>query len=449
MRRAGLRVRVIAAFTAGAVLLSAAVALISYQLIRDSLLTERERTAVRAAYFDATVVRAEMVSGRGDMLEVLRLLDTGGNRRAIVRIDGDWHARSADGGITDAIPATLVAQVESGRAGMQRVHTSGRPAVVIGIPLSSSAGFYELDSLDELDATLRTLALILTTVAVLTGAAGALLGWYSTRYLLRPLRTVADAAKDIADGHLDARLDDDADPDLTSLASSFNDMVDKLSARMARDRRFAADVSHELRSPLQTLAATASVLRRGRDRLDGRMATAVDLMTGEVDRFQTLVNDLLELSRDDRPADRTIVDIAELAAEACRLCAVPESIIAVTGDVTWHVDRRRVLQIMTNLLHNAVRYGGGPTALRLRHEDALYEIIVDDEGPGVSPAEREIIFDRFVRGRPAHARGSSDGTGLGLALVAQHATAHAGTATVEDRPEGGARFRVQLPEAPA
>ncbi len=439
----------IAAFTAGAVLLSAAVALISYQLIRDSLLTERERTAVRAAYFDATVVRAEMVSGRGDMLEVLRLLDTGGNRRAIVRIDGDWHARSADGGITDAIPATLVAQVESGRAGMQRVHTSGRPAVVIGIPLSSSAGFYELDSLDELDATLRTLALILTTVAVLTGAAGALLGWYSTRYLLRPLRTVADAAKDIADGHLDARLDDDADPDLTSLASSFNDMVDKLSARMARDRRFAADVSHELRSPLQTLAATASVLRRGRDRLDGRMATAVDLMTGEVDRFQTLVNDLLELSRDDRPADRTIVDIAELAAEACRLCAVPESIIAVTGDVTWHVDRRRVLQIMTNLLHNAVRYGGGPTALRLRHEDALYEIIVDDEGPGVSPAEREIIFDRFVRGRPAHARGSSDGTGLGLALVAQHATAHAGTATVEDRPEGGARFRVQLPEAPA
>ncbi|GAB7046673.1 HAMP domain-containing sensor histidine kinase [Catenuloplanes indicus JCM 9534] len=439
----------ITAFTTGAVLLSAAVALISYQLIRDSLLTERERTAVRAAYFDATVVRAEVVSGRGDILEVLRLLDTGGNRRAIVRIDGDWHARSADGGITDAVPAALVAQVEGGRAGMQRVHTGGRPAVVIGIPLSSSAGFYELDSLDELDATLRILALILTTVAVLTGAAGALLGWYSTRYLLRPLHTVAGAAKDIAAGHLDARLDEAADPDLTALTSSFNDMVDKLSARMARDRRFAADVSHELRSPLQTLAATASVLRRGRDRLDDRMAMAVDLMTGEVDRFQALVNDLLELSRDDRPADRTTVDIAELAAEACRLCAVPESIVTVTGDGSWHVDRRRVLQIMTNLLHNAVRYGGGPTALLLQHVDGRYEIVVDDEGPGVRPAEREVIFDRFVRGRPAHARGSTDGTGLGLALVAQHAAAHTGTATVEDCPDGGARFRVRLPEAQA
>ncbi|GAB7044693.1 HAMP domain-containing sensor histidine kinase [Catenuloplanes niger JCM 9533] len=439
----------IAAFTTGAVLLSAAVALISYQLIRESLLEERERAAIRAAYFDATVVRAEVVSGRGDMLEVLRLLDTGGNRRAIVRIEGDWHARSADGGITDAIPAALVRQVESGRAGVQRVHTGGRPAMVIGIPLSASAAFYELDSLDELAATLRTLALVLTTVAVLTGAAGALLGWYSTRYLLRPLSTIAGAAKDIADGHLDARLDEAADPDLTSLMSSFNDMVDKLSARMARDRRFAADVSHELRSPLQTLAATASVLRRGRDRLDDRMATAVDLMTGEVDRFQSLVNDLLELARDDRPADRTTIDVTELAAEACRLSAVPESIIMVTGDRSWHVDRRRVLQIMTNLLHNAVRYGGGPTALLLRHADGRYEIVVDDEGPGVSPAEREVIFDRFVRGRPAHARGSTDGTGLGLALVAQHAAAHAGTATVENRPDGGARFRVQLPEVPA
>lgn len=446
MRRAGLRTRVVAAFSAGAMLLSAAVALISYQIIRESLVDARERSTVRAAYFDATVVRAELGPGNGDVLEVLRLLGTGGNRRAVVRMDGRWHARSADAGLTDAVPASLRAQVDSGRAGVQRVHADGQPAVVVGIPVAEGTAFYEIDFLVELDRTLSTLALVLATVAVLTGAAGAALGWYCTRYVLRPLTRVTTAAKEITGGELGTRLDPAAEPDLGVLATSFNRMVDELATRIERDRRFAADVSHELRSPLQTLAATASVLQRGSDRLEPRMNTAVHLMTGEIDRFQALVNDLLELSRGDNPADRAPVDMVGLAREACRGCGIPEDIVVVAESTgAWLVDRRRIRQVLTNLLHNAVRYGGGPVALRLGHRGGVCYVEVDDAGPGVRPDDRDVIFDRFVRGRPAHARGTGDGTGLGLALVAQHAAAHGGSAQVLDRPGGGARFRVELP----
>jgi signal transduction histidine kinase len=103
--------------------------------------------------------------------------------------------------------------------------------------------------------------------------------------------------------------------------------------------------------------------------------------------------------------------------------------------------------MLTNLVDNAVRYGGGPTAVRLGKAESRYWIEVDDEGPGVSPQDKSVIFHRFVRGRTAGSRGDGDGTGLGLALVAQHATAHGGTVSVQDRPGGGARFRVELRES--
>jgi len=112
----------------------------------------------------------------------------------------------------------------------------------------------------------------------------------------------------------------------------------------------------------------------------------------------------------------------------------------------WNVDRRRFEQVLTNLLDNADQHGGGAIAVRLGRVAATRYLEVDDEGPGVSPDERDVIFDRFVRGRSAGARGHGEGTGLGLALVAQHVHAHGGRIQVVDRPGGGARFRVELTE---
>jgi signal transduction histidine kinase len=447
MRRPGLRTRVAAGFAAGAFGLSASMAALSYEFTSQALMAGRERSALRSAYLDAGVVHAGLATERPDISSVLSTLNTGINRRALLHRGGRWYARAADAGLTDAVPPGLQDLVEDGKLGMQRVQTDNGPAVVVGVPLPSSTGFYVIDSMRELDQTLRTLALVLVLVAAGTTAAGAGLGWYLTRRVLRPLDTVTAAAREITAGDLTARLDPATEPDLERLTTSFNEMVDQLSTRLERDRRFAADVSHELRSPLQTLSAATSVLDRYRPELGGRAATAVTLLCEEVARFQRLVTDLLELSRDDRPARRTPIDVADLVREECQARRLPQEIVQIAdgSTTTWPVDQRRLTQILGNLLDNADRHGGGPVAVRLGQTADAFVLEVDDEGPGVRPEDRAAIFDRFVRGRAASARGDSGGTGLGLALVARHATAHGGRVTVIDRPGGGARFRVELP----
>ncbi|MEV0271481.1 HAMP domain-containing sensor histidine kinase [Hamadaea sp. NPDC050747] len=444
--RPGLRVRVTAAFALGALAISATVAVASFQITRSTLVAGRERAALRAAYFDANVVNAGLTGDDPDVQQVLRALDTGSSRHAIIYRDGRAYSRTADAGYTEALPAELRALVASGQPAVQRVHTDGGPAMAIGIPLPDGSHFFMIDSMNETDRTMRVMSLVLALVAAATTAAGAGLGAYASRRVLRPMHRVADAARDIAGGDLSARLDPATEPDLERLTTSFNRMVEQLSARLERDRRFAADVSHELRSPLQTLAAAGSVLARRRDQLDPRTAQAASLVADEVERFQTLVTDLLELARSDQPADRVLVDIADLVRQVVVRKGFDPAIVGIEpgAPASWPVDRRRFEQIVANLLDNAVRHGGGPVAVRLGAADGTGWLEVDDEGPGVPPADRESIFDRFVRGRAANARADSDGTGLGLALVAQHAAAHGGHALVTDRPGGGARFRLEL-----
>jgi signal transduction histidine kinase len=448
MRKTGLRARVIAGFSAGALTLAATMAFLSYQITRHSLLAERERTAVRAAGYDAAVVRAGITTAaEPDVVAVLRSLDTGEARKALLQRDDAWYARSADAGLTDAVPAALQELAHGGTPAAQWVRADGASTLVVALPLDGDTVFYEVDSLQELDRTLSVFTVVLTLVAFGTAVAGAGLGWYASRYVMRPLVRVAEAAENIAGGTSDARLDPAEEPDLSRLSTSFNRMVDELSARLERDRRFAADISHELRSPLQTLSAATSVLTRRRESLDERSATAAGLVADEVERFQRLVGDLLTLARGDQPAQRTLVDVAELARDVCRTRGLADETVEVTGPTQWCIDRRRIAQVLGNLLDNAAAYGGGATAVRLFTDGHRGILEVDDEGPGVDPGDKPIIFDRFVRGRTSGTRGDTDGTGLGLALVAQHAAVHGGTASVMDRPGGGARFRVELPAA--
>ncbi|GAA2700539.1 sensor histidine kinase [Actinoplanes palleronii] len=448
----GLRARVSAAFAIGALLLSACVTVVSYELIRNTLFAERERTAVRATYFDAAIVTADVAGADPELGEVLRGLDTGADRYVLLHRDGRWYSRSAEPVSETTVPARLQAMTAGGQAGAQRVSRDGQPALIIGVPLPGDMTFYEIVSLRELERTLQLLALVLTAVAIMVAAGGAAVGWYVTRHALRPLAAVAGAARGIAAGDLATRLDPDTEPDLAVLSEAFNDMAGQLSRRRERDRRFAADVSHELRSPLQTLEAAVSVLERRKDRLDERSASAVGLIAAEVERFQALVNDLLELARSDQPVHREPVVIAELLRGICRSRGLEADLVAIVPGTpeVWTVDRRRVEQALGNLIDNAIRYGGGPVAVRAgRTSDGLasddFFLEVDDAGPGIDEVDRPTIFDRFVRGPAAGARGAGDGTGLGLAIVAEHAAAHGGRAQVSDRPGGGARFRLELP----
>ena len=277
-------------------------------------------------------------------------------------------------------------------------------------------------------------------------------GWWTSRRLLRPLGRITDAAGEIAAGDLDTRVVREGDPDLDRLADSFNDMADAVQARIEREARFASDVSHELRSPITALAAAAEVINGRRGELPDRTQQALDVVVGQVRRFDAMVIDLLELSRIDAGATDLHPEEVDIAALCARVAArngfadLPIDVPAHGsngGPLTAVVDKLRFERILANLLENADHHGGGPVRISIERTDGPFLLIaVEDSGPGVARGERGRIFERFARGSAARHR---IGTGLGLALVAEHATAQGGEAWVEDRPGGGARFVVRIP----
>jgi signal transduction histidine kinase len=339
-----------------------------------------------------------------------------------------------------------------------RYRLGGETELVIGLPLPSvKASYFEIVSLDEVQSTLDSLATVLLVAAAISVLAGTALGAWLSRRILRPFTEVGLASEAIAGGHFSTRLDADDDPDLGVLVTSFNHMASALESRIDRDARFASDVSHELRSPLMTLAASMEVLESRRDDLpEGPLRSALDLMSADLQRFSQLVEDLLEISRYDAGAVRLELDevrLPELVIQAVSSYSsteVPVELDAELAGVVVRADKRRLVRVIANLLDNATKYGGGATRVALRRVDDHVQIIVEDNGPGVPADERDLVFDRFSRGSGAGRRSAgSEGVGLGLALVAEHVALQGGRAWVEDRPDGesGARFVVELPVA--
>ena len=449
--RLGLRARVTAAFALGALLLSLVMCGLTYGLSRSYLLRQRESSAVRQAYVNAQLVRTGLRSARPDVPQLLQGLGTSGaGSDTVLRYVDQWFATSLVVG-RDAVPPALRVEVSSGAPARQRYRLDGVPRLAVGVPIPSvRAEYYEVFDLEELDGTLRTLGTALAAAAAATVLAGAGLGRWASGRVLRPVSEAAAAAADIAGGHFSTRLDTGDDSDLAALSSSFNRMVDALKERIDRDARFASDVSHELRSPLTTLATSLEVLQARRSQLPERSRLALDLLGAEVERFERLVQDLLEISRFD-------AGVAQLNLENVRLGELLVHAVPTGGDVELdiapaaaggvvHVDKRRLERVMGNLLANAAAHGGGARRVGLRRVAESLRLEVDDHGPGVAAEDRTRIFERFNRGAAAGRRsGGSDGVGLGLALVDEHVRLHGGRVWVEDRPGGGARFVVELP----
>jgi signal transduction histidine kinase len=236
-------------------------------------------------------------------------------------------------------------------------------------------------------------------------------------------------------------------------------MAGALQERIERDARFASDVSHELRSPLTTLAATVEVLKARRDEMPDRAQAALDLLDADIARFTQLVADLLEISRFDAGAARLELEdvrISQLVLNAAGTAAdtVPVAVSADAAGAIVLVDKRRLVRVIANLIDNAAKYGGGATGVEVHlgrsdiDDRDVVQIVVEDNGGGVPPEERERVFERFARGTvAAGSRGSGEGSGLGLALVKEHVALHGGRVWVEDRLDGesGARFVVELP----
>lgn len=446
-----LRMRATVAFGLVSLLLAGTLAGVTYGAVRRWILDGRESAAIRQAYTSARLVRNRLRADDTDIPSLLSGLQLTSTGDVLLEREGLWYASSV-GADRSSISTSLRDPVQAGHSAHQVVQTPGGPVLAIGIPISElQAQLYVLESLDDVDATLGALATALALGAAIAATVGAGTGTVVSGRVLQPLREIAGVAHEIAGGDHDVRLAETGDPDLRALTASFNDMVEQLEERARREARFASDVSHDLRGPLTALAAAVAVVHRRRDELPAEVSTAVDALEEQVESFNRLVVDLLEISRFE--AGTVSIDTREVdAVELVRaVLAEAERHVPVRCDPDYRprldVDPRRMQRVLVNLLENAERYAGGATAIHVTPAGAgTVAIAVDDEGPGVPPEMRQAIFSRYERGRAEHDAAMPKGTGLGLALAAQHVKLHGGTIRAEAAPGGGARFVVELPE---
>jgi signal transduction histidine kinase len=458
--RFGLRARLIVAFGLGALVLSALLAVVTYSLVRENLVRQRESGAVRQAYLNARVMRDAVRGVNQTDQAVLDSLETPTGASPILLREGQWYAANPIDRGREQLPVELRDTVAAGTPGRMRFDLDGHAQLGVGVPIPSiDAAYFEIASFDEVEKSLASLRISLLAAGLVTTVIGAGLGLAVNRQVLRPISHVGAAARAIAGGRLDTRVARVNDADLGPVIDSFNEMATALQERIERDARFASDVSHELRSPLTTLTASLGVLEARRAEMPERAQAALDLLGADVTRFSSMVEDLLEISRFDAGA-------AHLHLEPVRVGELVQQAVATTGDSvrvrvsadaafrTVLVDKRRLVRVIANLLTNAERYAGGATLVDAdvsEHDgQPVVRIAVEDNGPGVVADDRIRVFERFARSLDAAGRrGSGEGVGLGLALVQEHIALHGGQVWVEDRADGlsGARFVMELPGA--
>ena len=455
--RIGLRGRITGALAIAGLLAAIILSVITLTITRQVLLTDRNQLAEALTFTNAQTVQRTLTGdlSPGSTQAVVDSLNTAEGSRPLISTDGG-NSFSLDGSFTlEQVPASLRTTTIDGNAGRLVTNIDDEPFIVYGIPLQGfdNVVYFEALPLTGVEDTLTTLQFVLLGGGIIVAGLAALAGRGVANSAISPLTKVSRAAEAIAGGRLETRLDTEGDEDLERFAASFNEMAGALEERVERDARFASEVSHELRSPLMTLTASAEVLENARAELPERSQTALDLLVSDIDRFSTLVEDLLEISRFDVGTASLQADpivYAEFVRAAVKLASTRDIEIVVEPDAENAIvvaEKRRLARVVANLLDNAEKYGGGATRVTVSTTSMSALMAVEDAGPGVPKEERFVIFDRFSRGGAGGRRGYDAGVGLGLSLVAEHVNLHNGRVWVEDRPDGesGARFVVELP----
>ena len=295
--------------------------------------------------------------------------------------------------------------------------------------------------------------------------AGAVLGlvvFFVTRLVVSPVRVAARTAQRLSNGLLDQRMEVNGEDDLAALAASFNQMAENLQRQILRledmsrlQRRFTSDVSHELRTPLTTVRMAADLIFNSRDEFDPAVSRSAELLQTELDRFENLLAELLEISRFDAgfaALDAEPTDLGPLvrtgrgpAGSGGGTGRVAVALDVPTDPVVAEVDVRRVERILRNLVGNAIEHGEGkPVKVRLAAREGAVAITVRDHGVGLKPGEEKLVFNRFWRADPSRAR-QTGGTGLGLSISVEDARLHGGWLEAWGAPGQGAQFRLTLP----
>ena len=341
------------------------------------------------------------------------------------------------------------------------------PGVVVGSAVTIPAwGTYELYYLYDLSPEQSSLYLIQRTLG--GGAIGlvALLGfltWLVTRQAVQPVRSAARVAERLADGLLDERMVVHGQDEMATLARSFNAMAESLQDQIRRmeslsrmQRRFVSDVSHELRTPLTTIRMAGEVIYASRGGFDPAVARSAELLTTQIDRFEALLADLLEISRFD--AGAAVLDAEEHDVRDVVTRAIDQATPLAESRQVWlsvtfpeercaaDIDPRRIERVLRNLLVNAIDHAaeGTPVEIVVAVDRTSVGLRVRDHGTGMTQDEAAHVFDRFWRADPARSR-SRGGTGLGLAISLEDAHLHGGWLQAWGEPGNGASFRLTLP----
>ncbi len=356
-------------------------------------------------------------------------------------------------------------------AGSPAAEPASEPGIIVGsqLQLPSDGKTYTLYYLFPLDEEQETLGLVTRGLFTAAGLLMALVGgltWLVTRQVVTPIRMARRVAERLAAGRLQERLQVTGEDDIARLAYSFNQMATSLQRQIRQleelswvQRRFVSDVSHELRTPLTTVRMASDVLHDARSDFDPTTARSAELLQAELDRFENLLVDLLEISRFDAGAavleaeDVNLAELVQRVVSAAQPLADQRGVRVVVDHpqepVRAEVDARRVERIVRNLVTNAIDHAlaDDPTEtvlVRLASDEEAAAITVRDHGVGLAPGEAAMVFIRFWRSDPARTR-TSGGTGLGLAIAQEDAHLHGGWLQAWGRTGQGAQFRLTLP----
>ncbi len=371
--------------------------------------------------------------------------------------------------VSPELQAAVAASPGQQRVQMTEVELGGKslPAVIVGSVVQvPTAGAYDLYFIYPMQQEVATMGLIGNSFVVagiiLTLLVGAV-AWVVTRQVVAPVRRAGEVAQRLSAGKLNERMPTRGEDDLALLATSFNGMADSLQSQIrqleglsAVQQRFVSDVSHELRTPLTTIRMAVDVIHESREGFQPTVGRSAELLAGELDRFEDLLADLLEISRFDAGAAALDVEPVDLRGTIARVVEATRPLAERRGSVvTVHtpaepaeaeVDERRVERILRNLVVNAIEHGEGrPVDLHVAVGQDAVAVVVEDHGVGLRPGEAANVFTRFWRADPARAR-TTGGTGLGLSISLEDARLHNGWLQAWGERGVGSRFRLTLPQ---
>ncbi len=489
--RRSLAFRVIATTLVASTIALTALGLLLLGRVTDGLLSSRQRTAMSestAGLVDAQRLIASSAgaaAGASPAVLVDNVVTTLAARAGqpalyeVLLLSGPSADSAPERGtnlvLEGSVPAALRAVVsKSSRQAWTYTtirYLNGRSVtgLVVGAPLLiPGLGEYELYQLYPLVQEQQTIDLLRSAVLVVGALLSLLLGliaWVVTSQVVSPIRAAAATAERLANGRLTERLAVRGEDDLAKLAISFNEMAAALQDQIRRleslsrlQQRFVSDVSHELRTPLTTVRMAADMLYDARATLDEASGRAAELLQQQLDRFELLLGDLLEISRFDAGAASLEVDRVDLSATTRASIAALEPMAAQRGSPiglhTQHeatyatIDQRRVDRIVRNLIANAIEHGEGkPIDITIACDEDVVALSVRDHGLGLKPGEASLVFNRFWRADPSRKR-TIGGTGLGLAIALEDARLHGGWLDAWGAPGRGANFRLVLPRDP-